>query len=215
MYGGKKLRQLRQHLGLNQDEFATELKISQPYYSAIESGKKPITNKILDQLRVKWQIKKEYFAADNNKFASEIMGVENGGNIGGIDGGNRFLESIKKSLIKQSPRMEFVYKATEDLKSSNPELMELRYNVSSLAALLIDAENIYITYLQGAISDDIKADTYKEYKAKLTDHLSNFTKYSKAINPFISCLKAFILEFHNFDKSKVIEHTIDELNDIK
>jgi len=213
MYGGKKLRQLRQHLGFNQDDFAKELKISQPYYSAIESGKKQITNKILAHLANKWKVGGDYFDASNNILIQEYMGVINGGYKGGIEGESVFFETLTKSLIEKHPRMEFIYKAYEDLKSSNSELVDLQYNISNLAALLIDAERIYTAYLQEAINEDIKADTYKEYKVKLIAHLANYTKYNRVINPFISALKAFILEFHAFDTNKVIDHSIDELTD--
>jgi transcriptional regulator with XRE-family HTH domain len=211
MYGGKKLRQLRQHLGLNQDDFATELNISQPYYSAIESGKKQITNKLLEQVSSKWKIDRDYFEDQNIKSIVEYLGVKIGGNIGGKSDESIYLDSIKKSLIQKSPRMEFVYKAYEELKISNPELAEIRYNISNLAALLIDAELIYTTYLQSAINDDVNADTFKEYKIKLIAHLTNFIKYNDTINPIINSLKAFILEFKSFDSDNVIDHSIEEL----
>lgn len=39
MYAGKKLRQLRLQLELNQTEMANSLGLSQSYYSAVEAGK--------------------------------------------------------------------------------------------------------------------------------------------------------------------------------
>jgi transcriptional regulator with XRE-family HTH domain len=87
MYGGKKLKQLRQYLGLGQQEVATILNVSQPYYSAIERGKKPITNKLLEEISLKFEIDKEYFSSSTLKPIQEYKGVRTKEYIGGNSGG--------------------------------------------------------------------------------------------------------------------------------
>ena len=216
MYAGKKLRLLRQHLDLNQDDFATELKISRPYYSAIERGKKKLTNKLLEIIRQKWLINEDYFDANSSKSVNEYLGSKSGG-INGGDSENdateqkAYIEVIKNKIIKDFPKMEFVYKSTEDLKNSHPDLSEIQYEISDFAALILDASNIYEEYLQDALFPRINAKNYDEYQNLLIKHLVKFSKYQPLIKPLIKTLREFILEFKKYDTGDVIEHENDEL----
>jgi transcriptional regulator with XRE-family HTH domain len=44
---GETLRVIREMRGYKQDELATELGISRPYYANIEAGRKPLTEQLL------------------------------------------------------------------------------------------------------------------------------------------------------------------------
>ncbi|WP_312339529.1 helix-turn-helix transcriptional regulator [Sphingobacterium sp.] len=53
MYAGSIVKKIRQGLDVNQDEMARVLEISQSYYSSIENGKKPISDKLINTYRNK------------------------------------------------------------------------------------------------------------------------------------------------------------------
>lgn len=206
MYGGKKLRQLRQLLDLNQDEFAVELGISQPYYSAIESGKKKLTNKLLEQIKIKWNVDRSYFENPNIS-ATEYLIDKRGDKLGGMLGVRQEIRALGVSFDKN-----FLYKATLDLAISHPELSKLHYDISDLSALLADIENIFSNYLDYfSLNEGIKAASYSDYKQKLINQLREYEKYEAAISPLVAALRKFILQFMEYDTKRVIDHDRSEL----
>jgi transcriptional regulator with XRE-family HTH domain len=78
MYAGKKLKLLRQELDLNQSEMADKLGLSQSYYSAVERGKKKITQKLVKKVEETWNKYKGWFEQNG----VQKMGGENGGKMG-------------------------------------------------------------------------------------------------------------------------------------
>lgn len=61
MYVGKKIKQLRNELNLNQTEISSALGISQAYYSDIERGEKKITKSLMNKVIDKWGLSVDYF----------------------------------------------------------------------------------------------------------------------------------------------------------
>lgn len=84
MYAGKKLRQLRLKLDINQTEMAKSLGLSQSYYSAVEAGKRKITPRMIEKISTKWKINEGYFSSQNTLYNDKKMGGSNGGDIEGV-----------------------------------------------------------------------------------------------------------------------------------
>ncbi len=81
MYAGKKLRQLRLQLDKSQQDMASSLGLSQSYYAAIETGKRPISKKMVETISKTYQISEGYFdESDRNKNNSLLRG--NGEGVG-------------------------------------------------------------------------------------------------------------------------------------
>lgn len=100
MYAGKKLKSLRQTLDINQEDFAKAIGLSQPYYSAVESGKKPISKKMIDKIYQNWKGVAGYFEDGyNSELDTALKGVELGGIIGGDKNSPMFNRSYEENEI--------------------------------------------------------------------------------------------------------------------
>jgi DNA-binding XRE family transcriptional regulator len=87
MYVGKKIKALRVELGLMQEDFANELKISQSYYSSIERGKKKISDKLKSDIIKKYGLLNDYFVGGENIIKGRVLKNNLGGkNVGGNEG---------------------------------------------------------------------------------------------------------------------------------
>lgn len=119
MYVGSKIKQLRRKLNYTQAEFAEQLNVSQPYYSAIESGKKQISKKMLDFIQQKMGVSIEYFKAIGVDEIQEILGGLKGGTIGGF-GDNLDYNSPERQLmsaIDENVKMiTFLYQKIVDVR---------------------------------------------------------------------------------------------------
>ena len=98
MYVGKKLKNLRLSLDLNQTEMAASLNLSQSYYSAVEIGKREISKKMIQKIQEKYKIDGGYFSANNIDFLNKKLGGYFGGsNVGAV---------LKKTLSNEDNNYE-------------------------------------------------------------------------------------------------------------
>lgn len=235
------IKLIREDKKLKQDEFARELGITQSYLSALETGRKNVTNKLVQKLFDFFNISPQWFYNDignmYNSSMGNIDGVNDGVNWnkthtlnphlnphlssdhmgdnyeGGIGGESQNTKTEKKlfPIVGKDQNYGYLIKSIKDLKETHPDLMDLQYKISELSALLIDAEKIYQTYIDGSLNGNIAAKSYLEYRNKRIGHLQTYTKYDKAINPFLLALKKFVIDFREFDSQNVIDASIDEL----
>ncbi len=215
----RRFLEVRKTLGLTQKELASRISISQGTVTDIERERIGVSSKVTQKLFNELNVIDTWFytgkgerfnGLKNTEINRKEQGVDTGDNTGITGDQSIYLDPIIKSLMKDSPKMEFLFKAVEDLKVSNPEISNIRYDISNLAALLVDAENIYLTYLSNALNNDIAADSYSDYKAKLVTHLNSYAKYNVIIQPFIKSMQKFILDFKKYDSKNIIE-AYDEL----
>lgn len=141
MYVGKKIKQLRVDLNLSQEEFAEKLNVSQSYFSAIERGKKQISNKMLSKVCDVFGVNRSYFFGGGDQSnASTLMGKNMGVNMG-VFGNNR---NGKKEFTHPSPTSDdtsatwkaYLYKVfdflgTTDMNTLEGKELELMQNAFS------------------------------------------------------------------------------------
>lgn len=79
MYAGKKLRALRLQLDKNQDDMAETLGLSRSYYAAVEIGKRPITQKMIEKIEKSLNVSEGYFKdkKDENE-GKKVRGLSEG-----------------------------------------------------------------------------------------------------------------------------------------
>lgn len=159
MYAGSKLKKLRQELGLNQSQIANDLGLSQPYYSAIEGGKKKITLKVIKKIEQKWGAYQGWFDEIKSKHNSNKMGGKNGGYNGGA--GESELNRLRQIELRQvvaefekkidskeyktaeTIRNQVIIKYTAEIKEVVPVLKEL-WSTQSKLMLFINQFDKYI-----------------------------------------------------------------------
>jgi transcriptional regulator with XRE-family HTH domain len=187
MYVGKRIKQLRHLLNLNQKEFSEALGVSQAYYSVIESGKKKISKKMLLIIKEKWPVGVDILEGKSIKTV--------GGILGGVDGG-----------LNGTPDIFRLYK---DLEKERPDLIEMTNIFSDFkryfeASALIS--NTYFIERESALNN-IKSINYSDYKKKAIKHLDTYLKYQKAMKPIAQALKQFIeKDFPALDEKGILSN---------
>ncbi|WP_295714191.1 helix-turn-helix transcriptional regulator [Mucilaginibacter sp.] len=100
----EKIKAVREALNLKQNEFATALKITQSYLSALETGRKNVTNKIVEILIEKFKISPEWYYNNNGDIFNSSMG-----NIIGETNGENDVQ-LQKDYVTNPPAKEILYK---------------------------------------------------------------------------------------------------------
>ncbi len=123
---GKKLKQFRLGLELSQKEMSEKLGVSQPYYSSVEGDKKPLTTKMLANIKIKYKVDLYYFT-DSQSLANSNNLLPIGDSITEIITNqyyNRKIEIIKDSgwyklndeVRQKVEKVNFLYQRIVDVK---------------------------------------------------------------------------------------------------
>ncbi|WP_149912725.1 helix-turn-helix domain-containing protein [Sphingobacterium cavernae] len=168
MYVGKKLKELRVQLDMNQTQMADTLSVSQSYYSSIEKGKKPITNRLMNMIIEKFDLDRGYFGLESISKNITNEGILLGGDMGGngdIIAFNKAYEVNKLAfyLNHSSKRLERILNTIKD----DLKLAIDTYDKAIDIMQYFDAPNFMkeeyskvfvISELENDIEDEIKED---------------------------------------------------------
>lgn len=221
MYAGKKLRQLRLQLELNQTEMAKSLGLSQSYYSAVEAGKRKITSKMIEKITIKWKINEGYFGNIDSANSDKKMRGKNEGMLEGV----RQIERLSEADLTQRIRFidKEIIKKLEEIKSGYPDLHILNKEIYNLYQFkeFIDhyADEFFGKYWENELPDiignykDFDFEKWKLEKIRTLIGLSHF-------KPAFDKMHLAILEFYEsiapYDKENVIsEYRITDDSIIK
>lgn len=222
MYVGKKIKRLRQHLDLTQEEFSSLLEISRPYYSSIESGKKEISNKMLNIIKDKWGIDESYFEKENSDIEAQLVGVKKPKLVGDISGyltgGNSektdFSESNREHLKNLYARAQFS-KSLDNYYTSDPigikskRLDDLKESYLKKVERELEKQDFELydllsTINKSEVSLEVASDIYNNYLKNIPDPFDIF-RYIDAKNnqehiPDNIDYKQFKIDFINYLK---------------
>lgn len=225
MYAGAQIKRIRQSLEFNQEEMANILGISQSYYSSIEKGKKPITDKLLqayyDKLGVIIHKKSSYY--DGGQVTNNYGGIDIDihGGISDIlkpkviEFKKMYKRSDQSSSQRQSTkRDEWISKTVSenldmpvmldinvtnklilDIKSMNNEITRIWDAIHEITSLENIIESIEYTYFKDVIS--AQSEKIKYYDGKSFDYLSY---KENVINEYKKCLK-YLSALEKFSKA--------------
>ena len=70
---GKRIRQVRQHLGYSREQFAEQVKISPQFLAEIENGKKSFSAETLYKICKSCSISSDYILFGENRFGSDNL----------------------------------------------------------------------------------------------------------------------------------------------
>jgi transcriptional regulator with XRE-family HTH domain len=207
IYVGKDLKKLRQKIELSQEQMAEELGVSQSYYSSIESGKKPISQKMESLIVEKWPV---HWIIATNKDEDKPKHY-----FGGIDRG--YTEQPGAfDLAKEGGYLKM--KLTADIQANHKEVFELYNALNELDFLsrtlanflpVITLENIgnpstYLKWKNGlANNHPLKLD-YKTYQENVIGHLQSIKNHKSDIVKFRKQLLDFLSKMRPLD----IDHEI-------
>lgn len=104
----EKIKAVREALKLKQNEFAERLNITQSYLSALETGRKGVTNKVIETLIELFNVSPEWYYNNNGNIFNSSMG-----NIGGVNDGVNITELTKDSDLS-TPGKEIIYNGNYD-----------------------------------------------------------------------------------------------------
>ena len=208
MYVGKKLKQLRLSLELNQTEMSNALSLSQSYYSAVEAGKRKITQKMITNIIEKWNIDSNYFISNKQDLVSDKLGGTNIANAGGMLGGVSMDTNIKASLVipdnnkviptntKQKGKEAFFNKLSELYLINNPDIRELKLAVSELSGfeyiLSETLKKYYYDFTPEITSSD--SETIQEHVYNNLKQLERLRPIEKPLLKLADAIKNFYKE---------------------
>lgn len=179
MYAGKKLRLLREKIGLNQIEFANSVGLSQSYYSAVEAGKRKITPKMIEKIESRWKLK--------GYFSDENMGGRNEDMVRGID---------PRMALKQAIRSNSGYWIlfNDELKHERPELAELITHLAQISRFSLELPEVDKVYFKPILDklDLLTENSYSDYKKQAVKLLEKSLPYLQEIKPVVEILKRLI-----------------------
>lgn len=227
MYGGKKIKALRLELELSQEEFANAIGVSQPYYSAIERGKKQITNKIIATIQEKFGKNREWLMGKS----TEDTAFNDRGSDGGLSGGlnendelfyTKFLKKLQTDILSNNKLADTIYNASYeenkvDFYYKHPD-KRLDRLLSATANAFEEAFNNYATLVKVANylgAPDFFAEKFslnvdfQNYKNKNKD---SFTEMNELVNDkkLLKCLQLIDyedeVEHWNNQTHKLIEY---------
>jgi len=69
---GYRIKELRKHLGLSQDDFANKIKITHGHVSTMENGKKEVSDKIIAIICLTFGVREEWLRNGNGEMFAEI-----------------------------------------------------------------------------------------------------------------------------------------------
>lgn len=202
MYVGSKIKALRRKLDYTQAEFADILEVSQPYYSAIESGKKPISKKMLNNIKEKWQVDKEYFLNTLAEKHDNIIGGLIRGNIGGIDYNSKE-RILMKEMDSNIKMIHFLYQRIVDVRiilEEDLKISEYETYGDGVAEIMNDLLGLDIITTKSGdriIGRKYEADDYDGkvlMNQKLKDCIEYFT------NTFFSEFRKLYLDIRKMDE---------------
>lgn len=197
MYAGKKLRQLRLQLDVNQEEMADSIGLSRSYYSAIELGKRKITPKMIEKIKNRWKIDEGYFIEKKTqKNTQKMRGIIEGVN----EGLNKFAKLDATELVRRSNIIsEKLQQVIEQIKSENPELNKLNNDI----ALLYDFQEFISNYMdvyiedywsleRPMLEDNPEQFNYEQYKQKKVKILKKYLPLKPAMDEMSTAIVNFL-----------------------
>lgn len=206
----EKIKTIRSLLGLNQREFSKKLNIKQSYYSEMESGKKPVSKKVLKKL-------------------TEDVGVSEGWLLrskGDIFSDNVWADVVGSDVVyKRNEGFELIQQRrllNELLKGENPNSI-LYKNLSQLIGFHFVLSDIHDRYLSKIMKAELNTRlyvsngkfNYEEYKASVLKVLSEFESIREPLAEFSAAISDFCAKFKEFDKYDIIEPYYIELKQVK
>jgi transcriptional regulator with XRE-family HTH domain len=209
MYAGKKLRQLRLQLELNQTEMANSLGLSQSYYSAVEAGKRKITAKMIEKVTAKWKINDGYFSNNEPVTFDKIMR----GNNEGVREGVKQIERLSEADLTQRIRFidKEIIKKLEEIKSSYPDLHILNKEIYNLYQFkeFIDhyADEFFGKYWENELPDiteNYKDFDFEKWKLKKIKTLIGLSHFKPAFDKMHLAILEFYESIAPYDKENVI-----------
>lgn len=120
---GLRIKELRKHLGLSQDDFASKIKITHGHVSTMENGKKEVSDKIIAMICLTFGVREEWLRNGIGEMFAEITKDEEiaafmGDTLADED------ETFKKRFLSMLSRLsveewEFLEKMAKDLVKEN------------------------------------------------------------------------------------------------
>lgn len=199
MYAGKKLRQLRLQLDVNQEQMADSIGLSRSYYSAVELGKRKITPKMIEKIKNKWKIDEGYFFNKKNEIGENNMRGKNEG----VDEGVINQEAEKKGLGGNNKDVFAVYKLVEKLYSKASKKM----NNDELRALILEETSAWddksLNYSL-LFNKDNSAENQKVVEAisLIGDVLADVAKLQKVCKEYFDNVLNTDFEFTDYESYK-------------
>lgn len=199
MYVGKKIKQLRNELEFTQEEFATQLGISQAYYSDIERGKKPISGRLLDKMKKNWDIGDSYFKSDQEIKNTSKYNKKNGGVNVGVNVGVNTPKML--SLAEnRSFRLFGLMKGNAPflIDNATTETIKTDVTLNKFFGVSMAADHIIEKYLNPLLEiSEAENIDYKEFIKKYFEKLTSYKPYSKPFMDFIEAFEKFCKEMYN------------------
>ncbi len=199
MYVGKKLRQLRLSLDINQTEMANSLDLSQSYYSAVEAGKRKISKKMIEKITEKYKLNEGYFSNESTKNNPNNMRGNYEGVLEGVV--NKMAE--KKGLGGENKSIFAMVKLMEKLISGDVSDMK---NEDLMKVLLEETskwEDKTINYYFKLIEDN-KANRPEltEIKKTAADVITNAYLLSKISTAYLDSVLNENISFTDYESFK-------------
>ena len=208
MYIGKKLKQLRQSLDLNQSEMALKLAVSQPYYSSIEISKRKATKRLIEKATKEFSLPDDFFEGkDENKkelkYTKKMRGIYEGLNegVGTFNNQNSFDKTLHAYNTKLLNELPTELKTIPDIASNiyiqcNDFKFVMEFNkILSLVAMI---PNDY----DGR--DDYKLPSFEDYLSEKKAEFSSYLKYKTDLEKVNKSLSFIINVLRNINNDKEI-----------
>ena len=233
MYIGKKLKMLRLSNNLTQEQLSDSLKVSQSYYSSIEKGKKPVSEKLLNMLLEIFKLDKTYFEGANEQEhdlnevtftrgkkegVSEGVTLNSVSNKLGVNYSLPPMPDIESELDKKTfeSSLEMIKMLTIDFATSNDELSQLYRDISALNRFERVLENLDFYYFDKITTQEWSAShyvtshsiDYQSYKDSVFDELKNLEEFAKPVRKLVESIRTFYIEIADIDHHEAIKKSI-------
>lgn len=150
----KKIKQLRHKNELTQAEMAIKIGVSQPYYSALESGKKPVSKAILRKIITAFDLPDVYFINSRGDNSSDEVDT----NL--IKTKNKYLNRIVNNVE---------FEKDEDWHNANKSASTSLAKVNYFYQRIVDVKIL----LSNVANIRIKGGTYAAYEADIMHKVFN------------------------------------------
>ncbi len=186
MYAGKKLRQLRLKFDVNQTDMAESLGLSQSYYAAIETGKRKITKKMVENIKNKWGVDDAYFG----NIESAEVGVNDGGVRGGLS--EKEADFDKKSRLWPPKYYDYLEKSNADYFAIYKDVLD----ILNFDDVLRDFELSKLgNVVHFGLLRKSNYPSFDKFKEAGLQAIKETLPYSKLVHDFASEIRRFTVEF--------------------
>ena len=193
----ERLKVFRKEIGKNQREMSEILKVKPSYYSDVETGKRPITGKLVEKLMASFNISSDWLYTGEGSMHGKIKES--------MDAKARL---IKEYRDKTAPHY---FNFINDLKNENPELYSFFNNLLKVQVCRESEDEIYKHYLQQIADDltDLEVEKYSEYKKTAIDHLMRNLKYKAFCESVLESAEKIKRDFLPLDEDKILSSAQD------